>query len=266
MSKRLAKIFEDTRNKSRLVYIDDTRYLLNHTFIYPDGSYEIIPDSDMNINHDMRIKVISGGSVSTAYNIKNSGRRVAMLNFADAKRPGGWVIEGAQTQEENICRCTNLYETLIQKKCLEGYYNVNMAFGIPDAENHYIEPYTDTLIYSENVAIFKDDVNYNDLPVKYVDVITCPAPCGGVNTENVLMRRMEKIIKVAYAHKVTHLILGAWGCGAFGQNPVVVANCFKSVLDKYPVFDSVIFAIRNCGLDRYNKTSNNYSIFKEILG
>ena len=62
------------------------------------------------------------------------------------------------------------------------------------------------------------------------------------------------------------MILGAWGCGAFGQEPEIVAKCFKSILKKYPAFDNVVFAIRNCSADYENLTISNYAVFKRILG
>lgn len=259
MSRFNEKVFEDTRIKSTTIFSNDTDTLKNNTIVVP-AKDEIISDTDLVLQDNMQIKVVHGGTVSTSYKLKNDNNRIAMLNFADAKRPGGWVVEGAYTQEENMCRCTNLYETLIQPKCIKDYYRVNLEFGVKDAEQHYNEPYTDTLIYSENVAIFKDDQNYKDIPVKYVDVITCPAPCGYVkNTEKILKRRMRRIFKIAYTHNVTHLVLGAWGCGAFGQNPEIVASCFNEVLKELPVFKYVIFAILD---SRYDF---NYEVFKEIL-
>lgn len=239
-----AMVFVDTRIKSNGLYKQATENLLKHTTVYEDaGSIEV--DCVNMINPDMNVEVILGGTVSTAYSLVDDNRIVAMLDFADAKRPGGWVKEGAPTQEENMCRCTNLYETLVQEKCLKDYYDFNFERGISDCENHYDEPYTDALIYAEGVTIFKDDTTYKEVLPKQVDVIVSPAPCGRCDgLEDILRHRMEGIVMAAYVHGVTHLVLGAWGCGAFMQNPKVVAKCFADVLKKFPVFESVIFAIR----------------------
>lgn len=254
-----AKVFKDTRKKSLTTYRSATEKLFDDTYVYDDAD-TLIADDELK-KRDMEISVVVGGTVSTAYNLVSDYRKVAMLNFADAKRPGGWVIEGANTQEENMCRCTNLYETLVQKKCMDGYYGFNMLVGVPDKENHYIEPYADAMIYSENVTIFKDDKTYADVQPKQVDVITSPAPCGVIyNVQNILIHRMRGIVKAAYLHGVTHLVLGAWGCGAFMQDPETVATCFKQVLQEFPVFKSVVFAIRDC----YGETGN-YTVFKEVL-
>ena len=237
-------VFYDTRDKSVAEFSEDTDKLLKNTFVYKDA-YELISSDEMPHNNDMEIVVIEGGTVSTAYDIKkNRGGRVAMLNFADALVPGGLVLDGASTQEENICRCTNLYESLIQKKCKEQYYDVNNQFGSGPVK-YRVEKYANALIYSENVTIFKDDVTYKDIPPQYVDVITSPSPFGVFpGVDKVLKYRIEGIIKAAYVHGVEHIVLGAWGCGAFMQNPKTVSRCFKEVLAEFPVFNSVTFAIR----------------------
>lgn len=238
------KVFNDTRNLSAKQYKDETKQLKKRgVFIYQD-SPSCIDDNSLGLNPAMNISFIHSGTVSAAYKQQtiNNDKVVAMLNFADAKRPGGWVIDGAPTQEENMCRCTNLYEALILPECDAKYYKYN---DVHHTDAHLDEAYTDALIYCENVLVFKDDETYKRIYPKYVDVITCPAPCGNVaNVEDVLVRRMTGIVKSAYLHEVNDIVLGAWGCGAFGQNPVTVAKCFAKVLRMYPVFDNVIFAIR----------------------
>ena len=242
---RNAKVFADTRKKSKGAFKDATSSLLKHTMVYKDAD-DLVSDNDLVRNSKMKIDVILGGTASTAYSLQErTGEKVAMLNFADAKRPGGWVVDGAPTQEENLCRCTNLYETLIQKKCKENYYDMNIKFSVADADTHCVEPYLDALIYAENVTIFKDDETYEDISPRYVDVITCPSPCGVFNNvDNIMKHRIRGIIKSAYAHGAQHIVLGAWGCGAFMQNPKTVSRCFKEVLAEFPVFKSVIFAIK----------------------
>ena len=212
---------------------------------------------------DSKISIINSGTVSAAYKIKkdNFKAHVAMLNFADAKRPGGWVLDGAPTQEENMCRCTNLYESLITDKCDLQYYKVNNVND--NANEHDTEAYTDTVIYSPGVAIFKDDVKYEKVSPKFVDVITCPAPCGPVNNVyDVLVRRIRKMLMIAVDNGVTDIVFGAWGCGAFGQNPKVVARAFADVLTECPVIKNVVFAIKEtpgC------KESSTIKTFRKIL-
>ena len=58
--------------------------------------------------------------------------------------------------------------------------------------------------------------------------------------------------------KVDTLILGAWGCGVFGQDPSVVASLFVKELVNHKDIENIIFAV-------IDKNSANYLAFKEIL-
>ena len=199
---------------------------------------------------------------------------VGVLNFASSTNPGGGVTKGSTAQEECLCRCSNLYLTLYQEKCIREYYNVN--------KKYMSNLGSDAIIYSRNVYVFKDK-NYNMLPVKdrfYVDVLTCAAPNlrenprNQYNTDaseekltltdeelyNIHVKRARNILNVAIKNEDDYLILGAFGCGAFRNNPEIVAKAYKDVLQDYMYCFKVIdFAIID------GKYSNNYEIFKRIL-
>ena len=209
-------------------------------------------------------------------NIINSTNEgfVGVLNFASSTNPGGGVTKGSTAQEECLCRCSNLYLTLYQEKCIREYYNIN--------KKYMSNLGSDAIIYSRNVYIFKDK-DYNMLPVKdrfYVDVITCAAPNlrenprNQYNTDaseekltltdeelyNIHVKRARNILNVAIKNEDDYLILGAFGCGAFRNNPEIVAKAYKDVLQDYMYCFKVIdFAIID------GKYSNNYEIFKRIL-
>ena len=209
-------------------------------------------------------------------NIINSTNEgfVGVLNFASSTNPGGGVTKGSTAQEECLCRCSNLYLTLYQEKCIREYYNVN--------KKYMSNLGSDAIIYSRNVYVFKDK-DYNMLPVKdrfYVDVLTCAAPNlrenprNQYNTDaseekltltdeelyNIHVKRARNILNVAIKNEDDYLILGAFGCGAFRNNPEIVAKAYKDVLQDYMYCFKVIdFAIID------GKYSNNYEIFKRIL-
>ena len=209
-------------------------------------------------------------------NIINSTNEgfVGVLNFASSTNPGGGVTKGSTAQEECLCRCSNLYLTLYQEKCIREYYNVNKKYMSNIG--------SDAIIYSRNIYVFKDK-NYNMLPVKdrfYVDVLTCAAPNlrenprNQYNTDaseekltltdeelyNIHVKRARNILNVAIKNEDDYLILGAFGCGAFRNNPEIVAKAYKDVLQDYMYCFKVIdFAIID------GKYSNNYEIFKRIL-
>ena len=209
-------------------------------------------------------------------NIINSTNEgfVGVLNFASSTNPGGGVTKGSTAQEECLCRCSNLYLTLYQEKCIREYYNVN--------KKYMSNLGSDAIIYSRNVYVFKDK-NYNMLPVKdrfYVDVLTCAAPNLRENPRNqynsdaseeklslsdeelyyIHVKRARNILNVAVKNEDDYLILGAFGCGAFRNNPEIVAKAYKDVLQDYMYCFKVIdFAIID------GKYSNNYEIFKRVL-
>ena len=209
-------------------------------------------------------------------NIINSTNEgfVGVLNFASSTNPGGGVTKGSTAQEECLCRCSNLYLTLYQEKCIREYYNIN--------KKHMSNLGSDAIIYSRNVYVFKDK-DYNMLPVKdrfYVDVLTCAAPNLRENPRNqynsdaseekltltdeelynIHVKRARNILNVAIKNEDDYLILGAFGCGAFRNNPEIVAKAYKDVLQDYMYCFKVIdFAIID------GKYSNNYEIFKRVL-
>ena len=209
-------------------------------------------------------------------NIINSTNEgfVGVLNFASSTNPGGGVTKGSTAQEECLCRCSNLYLTLYQEKCIREYYNIN--------KKYMSNLGSDAIIYSRNVYIFKDK-DYNMLPVKdrfYVDVLTCAAPNLRENPRNqynsnaseekltltdeelynIHVKRARNILNVAIKNEDDYLILGAFGCGAFRNNPEIVAKAYKDVLQDYMYCFKVIdFAIID------GKYSNNYEIFKRII-
>jgi len=171
-------------------------------------------------------------------------RNIALLNFASAKHPGGMVLKGSSAQEECICRSTNLYHILSDSTFYKPYYKYHK-----DKKDDF---YSSTLIYTPNVFIILDGsyVLLND-PLT-VDVITSPFPnLRNINyqiDEDILNKiyddRIDNVFRAAIDNDVDCLILGAWGCGVFKNDPKLVAKSFKRIIDKYDkkIVD-IVFAI-----------------------
>jgi uncharacterized protein (TIGR02452 family) len=114
------------------------------------------------------------------------------------------------------------------------------------------EYYTDDIIYSPDVPFFRDDSgDLLDQPYP-LSIITAPAPnLAGLDADQIdndkliatFRSRAAKVLRVAAAHGHRNVILGAWGCGAFGNDPEMVANAFKDALKELPVFEHVCFAV-----------------------
>ena len=181
-----------------------------------------------------------------------------VLNFASATNPGGGFLRGAVAQEESIARSSCLYRTLTPHS---EFYRQNRAAPCV---------YQDYAIYSPDVTIFRND--YGELlETPYnATILTSAAPnmlaarnlAGFVvgDVEDAFYLRVKQVLNIMRYEGHTNLILGAWGCGAFGNDPWVIASFFYDALEQYPWFDNVLFAI-------YDKPESERLIaFQETFG
>lgn len=176
-----------------------------------------------------------------------------ILNFASFKHPGGMFIEGSSAQEESLCHESFLYNVIKEQT---DFYDKNN-----NMKNRSL--YKDRALYSPNIR-FKNSEGY----IGYFDVLTCAAPnftsaqkyCGVTQAENsqVLDQRIKYIIDIINDNNVDVAILGAWGCGVFGQNPTEVAALFKRYIDLGKLnVKTVVFAIpAGPNLDAFKRIFN----------
>lgn len=276
--KKLAQVFRDTRNlyetNPELRAAVDKSEL--GARLYHPGDLLELPASVGSAP----VTTVSGSKTfESARRLleEDSSRHVAVLNFASATNPGGGVVHGSSAQEESLCRCSTLYPTLDQQRFWEGYYNFHR-------EKDDVR-YSDACIYSPDVMVFKRDAEYPELMPEgewfKVDVITCAAPnlrrepshaynphagtWRAVSTDELYrihVSRGRRICEVAAANGADALVLGAFGCGAFRNDPKVVAAAYKEVLDKMGShFKRVEFAVF-CVPGR---ESENYRAFAEVF-
>jgi uncharacterized protein (TIGR02452 family) len=190
-------------------------------------------------------KVINDTTLNAVRRLIDQGQKnVLCLNFASAMNPGGGFQNGSSAQEESIARATGLYPCLL--KC-DDYYSSN--------QNIKSSFYTDYIIYSPCVPIIKDETGEYLNKLKMVSVITAPAVNANVvrqrepvrikEIEKVMKRRIEKVLRISIEHNHRHLVLGAWGCGVFGNSPVDISRYFKEIIDNEfsGAFKKIIFAI-----------------------
>lgn len=190
------------------------------------------------------------------------GKKIAVLNFANNHSIGG-APYSAGAQEESMCRCSTLLPCL--QACESTFYQPHR-----DAyDRGLLDNYGNSdIIYTPNVTVFKTDESEPKLLDEnnwyIVDVITCAAPevkygYDKQKLDDVLTERIRKIIDVAALNKVEVLILGAFGCGAFGNPPALVAETFKETLVHYSIFEIVEFAVFT------RDDTTNYDIFNEFI-
>ncbi|MCP3104686.1 TIGR02452 family protein [Myxococcus sp. K15C18031901] len=187
--------------------------------------------------------------------------RVVALNFASAKNPGGGFLGGAKAQEEDLARCSALYTCLLSQP---GYYEANRW--------EHSALYTDHVIYSPDVPFFRDEsLALLEQPF-HVSLVTAPAPNAGVVQREggrgrdalpgVLRARARKVLQVMAHQGHTTLVLGAWGCGVFRNDPTEVARAFARALESLPgAFERVVFAVYERGGD-----GPNLRAFREFFG
>lgn len=166
----------------------------------------------------------------------------ATLNFASYTEPGGKFLKGGMAQEESLCHASFLYNVL-SDCAYQSYYQWNR-------EHKNGGLYENRALYSPDVLFFQGE------KVRNSDVITCSAPnlhsaqkrhdASAKDNAEVLNSRIQFILDIADSNWVDTLILGAWGCGAFGQDPEEVARAFKRNLPGRRV-KKVIFAIPHGG-------------------
>lgn len=192
------------------------------------------------------------------------GQKVAVLNFASSTSPGGGVETGASAQEECLCRVSTLYPCLKTRTAWEKFYAPHRAAHNP--------LHNDDIIYTKDVVVLKDD-DYNVLSSPFrVDVITCAAPnlrdipsnrynrndgdAVHISPERLLelhVKRARKILSAAAANGAEVLILGAFGCGAFRNDPAVVAAAYQQALPQFlNHFKTIEFAVYCSPKDQRN--------------
>ena len=188
-----------------------------------------------------------------ARRLRTGAQAVAALNFASAKNRGGGFLGGAQAQEEDLCRSSALYASLTTPQ-VGDYYDANRQCGTA--------LYTHHLIYSPAVPIFRDETGkLLEVPVT-VNILTAPAPNAGAVAHNrpeegpqvlpTLRERAVRVLGSAALTGQTHLVLGAWGCGVFRNDPAEVARIFRELLDgeAQGAFAQVTFAIYDRSRDK----------------
>lgn len=246
-----------------------------NTQVFYEDDY---PAFDSTKTRDMIVAVSGDRSFQAAMRLKKEypDAKVAVMNFANAFHAGGGVTKGASAQEESLCRTSTLYPLLYRNYLRYSFYKHHSDLNTSKA--------SDSLVYTEGVVICKTD---EDLPKRMpkedwvtVDVITIAAPdlreksnkyaplVNGVTYMNDAelfgyhVKRAIHLLTCAAAKGADMLVLGAFGCGAFQNNPNVVARAYRTALNEFPkVFRRVEFAVY-CPPGG----SANYEAFKKELG
>lgn len=155
---------------------------------------------------------------------------VLVLNFANPRRPGGGIREIPGTQEEHLCVKTTVYASLASEEA-KTFYDTNKTCGT--------QAQTDAVMISPNTLVLRSpDLSFREDPFP-VSVLTVSAPIASrmkeaerTDLEKILRRRIRGMLRAAVDGGYRYLVLGAWGCGNFRNDPVLVARLFREVLEE----------------------------------
>ena len=245
-----------------------------NTTVFWEDDY---PEFNKQTTYETDITVTKHRTYEAAFSLHKlyPDSKIAVMNFANAFHPGGGVTNGSSAQEECLCRTSTLYPLLYRRYLHNTFYKHHHRLNTPKA--------SDALIYTEGVIICKSD---EDVPKRLpkedwlsVDVITVAAP--DLRSESNMhaaligngtymndaelfgyhVKRAIHILTCAASKNADTLVLGAFGCGAFENNPEVVAKAYKTALDVFPkVFKRIEFAIY-CS----PASDTNYRVFHQVF-
>lgn len=197
------------------------------------------------------VTVVNEDCIEVARKLSNKGK-TCVLNMASSKRPGGGVRNGSMAQEEELARRSNL------------------VYGLP---YEYYPLDTDEYIYTKDVTFFKDKY-YNITSGFDCDVITMAAVNlnrGHIDSpinvtpkdyEQIMYQKIDNMLFSPQLYGCHNLVLSAFGCGVFKNDPNFVASLFNKIIEKHSSsYDTICFAILN---DR-NSVGSNFEVFKNIL-
>ena len=231
IAKETVRICEDGQYETpagkQVLLAEDIQRAVKGTVLYSADSLPALKPQGSPT--ETRIQVANETTFRGLVKLAARGGHIACLNFASARNPGGGFLGGAQAQEEALARASALYPCLL---AAPQYYERNRA--------NRSAVYLDLVIFSPQVPFFrKDAADLLESPV-LASVITAPAPNRGAVAQNesrnlplvepALRRRAEMVLHVAQAHGVDRLVLGAWGCGVFRNDPARVASVFAALI------------------------------------
>lgn len=205
---------------------------------------EPLPNRDSPKFPGTIVQVANETTLQASRRLVEDGLRSLALNFANGISPGGGFLTGSRAQEEVLCRSSALYLTLVD----DGMYDAHHKRPLPDS--------SDWVILSPEVPVFRRDDGIALEEPWLLDFITSAAPyaptVGKQESAEMLKSRIHRVLAIAASFGHETLVLGAWGCGAFGNDPHRTAEDFRHALenDFRGAFGHIVFAITDWSPDR----------------
>ena len=229
------------------------------TVILPDDLDKLEDIDPVTTSNHCKLDCQNVDTFSMVRILKSKGViNIIALNLASPTNPGGGVRRGAKAQEEDLCRKSSLLFSL-ESQAAKVYYDYNRK------ANTFMG--TSAMMITPKVEIIRDD-NGRFLPEPVeTSVLTCAAPklvkgekLNMKNYRSLVYNRIGYMLTVLAHQGFKNLVLGAWGCGAYGNDAAIISDLFKAsiVNSKYKgysyneVFDSITFAVLDKTDSQYN--------------
>lgn len=176
---------------------------------------------------EVRLEVAD--TLSATHRLSRKKGNIAILNMASPLRPGGGVLNGATSQEESLCVATTLLPSLKEE-----------WYRLPDVGG----------IFSPDVCVFRLPGNGDEAErelgktqrfhvgvvsaamLRFPDVVEGDHGMLYTNEQDREMvgRKMRAVLRILKSKRVERVVLGAWGCGAYGNPVGEVAKAWKRVI------------------------------------
>jgi uncharacterized protein (TIGR02452 family) len=218
---------------------------IKETKLYMPGQLAQLPALRPEGGAGARITLRNQDTLEAAWELhrhrKETERNVLVLNFANPHRPGGGIRSRPGTQEEHLCVKTTLLCSLETEEAWP-FYQTNLDCAT--------QAQTDAILYSANTMVIRNpDLSLREDPFP-IAVMTVSAPVASrmepeelTGLEKILENRIDAMVRTAIAEGYTRLVLGAWGCGNFGNDPDLVAKLFHRILADGSGFAEITMAV-----------------------
>ena len=214
-----------------------------------DQKYSISPDAELPLASPRfdktTIQIANETSLMAARRFSKRGLVPLVLNFANGVSPGGGFLHGSRAQEETLCFSSTLYASLVG----DPFYLRHRKRSDKASSTHTI---------LSHATVFCDDTYETISEPWTMGVMTCAAPVCRPNeiepsrAKELMDERIRRVLSIASAYGYEYLVLGAWGCGAFRNNPEHTALSFRAAIEmeQKGKFSEVVFAISDWSAER----------------
>ncbi|MBQ6958735.1 MAG: TIGR02452 family protein [Bacteroidales bacterium] len=256
------------------VRLPDDSTMMDNSMLY-SGPTDFVDQESHFEDADTVYEVINNDCMSVTEHLVREGYYPALLNLANGQRPGAGPVK-SNTQEEAILRRTNLFRSLYQ------FESIGLHYGVSQRPERYPLDERWGGVYTPDVVLFREGepqgYKLKEDPVSFA-VITVAAVCGPELIDDTHMSdrdaettrcKIRTILRIGYLHRHDALVLGAFGCGAFGNPPSHMARLFRQVLEEEEFqrrFKKVVFAIIEdvYSGNYYNPDGNFKPFFDEFI-